>query len=58
MIERTPRLRRREMAKWEEGGRMSVSKIDVSMNAPIAIRGPAFLQKEEEEEAALAKSAE
>lgn len=47
------------MAKWEEGGRMSVSKIDVSMNAPIAIRGPAFLQKEEEEEeTALAKSAE
>ena len=29
------------MTKREEGGRMSVSHIDVSMNAPIAIRGPA-----------------
>lgn len=28
------------MAKWEEGGRMSISHIDVSMNAPIRHQRP------------------
>jgi len=40
LIERKPTLRRREIAKWEEGGRMSVSHIDVSMNAPIRHQRP------------------
>lgn len=30
----------REMAKREEGGRASVSQIDVSMNAPIGYHRP------------------
>lgn len=34
------------MAKWEEeGGRMSVSQIDVSMNAPIRHQRPSILGK-------------